>query len=137
VTRTGKPSPCTPFPEPAHRLSGLVAGEAIAAGDVVYIKSSDGKVWLATGAANNEAADALGMAPAAASVGEAVSVYWACRFNYGPNVAGTATLPGRPLFLSGTVPGGLADAASVGGLLPFAIALDNGRIQIVDAGQAY
>ena len=49
VTKTGTPTVSSPVPLPNNSVAGLVAGEAIAAGDACYIKGSDGKVWLALG----------------------------------------------------------------------------------------
>lgn len=127
VTRTGTPTISTPFPGKEHFIVGLKAGEAIAGGDAVYIKS-DGLVWKATGAAANAAAVCVGFAAMAASVGEAVTVARGVMFGYGPNVAGTPTAAGAPLYLSGTAPGGLADAASTGGTAAIAYAVGDGRI---------
>jgi beta-glucosidase-like glycosyl hydrolase len=90
------------------KCTGLIAGEAIAAGDAVYIKS-DGKVWRATGAAVAPAAVVRGFALIAAQVGEAVTFAWDVRLRYG-----AALTPGASYYLSGTVVGGLADAASTG-----------------------
>jgi hypothetical protein len=90
------------------KISGPVAGEAIAKGDWVYMKS-DGKWWIATGAAANAAAKAKGMAMAAASANEAVSVAgpgWRWQYATGLTI-------GAQYFL-GTA-GLLADAATTGG----------------------
>lgn len=98
------------------KVTGLLAGEAIAQGDLVYLKS-DGKWWIATGAAATAPALAVGMAMLPASVGEAVTVAlpgW--RWQYS-----TGLTPGARYFL-GTA-GLLADAATTGGDAPIAIAL--------------
>jgi hypothetical protein len=130
VTKTGTPTVSTAAPIGAeHRLTGLTAGEEIAAGDAVYIKASDGLVYKATGAAANEAARVAGFAPTPASAGEAVSIYRGMNVAYGPKVAAVAVNPGTPLYLSGTVAGGLADAASTGGTIAIAYVIDtDGRI---------
>lgn len=129
VTKTGTPSICTPYPAKEHLITGLIAGESLAAADAVYIKAADGLVWKATGAANDALARVVGFVTKAASVGEACTIAHHVNFAYGPNVSGTASAPGAPLFLSGTVAGGLADAASTGGLLAIAVVLDtDGRI---------
>lgn len=128
VSKTGTPSISTPWPTPEHIVSGLLAGEAIAGGDACYIKASDGKIWKATGAAANEAARVAGFAAKAASAGEAVTLFHGVNFGYGPNVAGTPSANGAPLFLSGTVAGGLADAASTGGTVAIAWVIDSSRI---------
>ena len=124
VAKSGTPSPCSPLPSWEHRISGLLAGEAIAAGDACYIKS-DGKIWKATGAAANAAAKVNGFAAAAAAVGEAVSLYTNCRFHYGASLT-----PGTVYYLSGTAAGGLDTAASTGGTTPIAQAIDDTRIQV-------
>lgn len=129
VTKTGTPSISTPFPGKEHFIVGLLAGEAIAGGDAVYVKS-DGLIWKATGAAANAAAVVCGFACMAASVGEAVTVARQMHMQYGPNVSGTPSTPGAPLYLSGTVAGGLADAASTGGTAPIAYVIGDGRIYL-------
>lgn len=131
VTKGTSPSPSTLVPGHDKMICGLLAGEAIAAGDLVYIKSSDGKVWKATGAAANEAARVEGMAPESASAGEAVSIYRNMEFGYKPLVGGNPVAVGATLFLSGTVPGGLADAASTGDAVGVATVIDaDGRIRV-------
>lgn len=131
VTRTGNPTMCSPHTGGIGSTAGLLAGEDLVAGDVVYIKASDGKLWKATGAAANEAARVVGMIQVAAKAGEAVTYWEAVRFAYGPKISGTPVNPGVPLYLSGTVAGGLADAASTGGLVPVAYVVDtDGRIKL-------
>lgn len=122
VTLTGTPSLSTTVPCPAHHISGLLAGEAIFAGALVYIKS-DGKVWLATGAAANAAAKVAGMALQAAAVGEACSIYYDVNVRYGAGLT-----PGAQLFLS---TGGLiVDAATTGGTAPIGFVIDATRIRV-------
>jgi hypothetical protein len=108
------------------QISGKLAGEAIAKGDACCIKS-DGKVWKADASAADELARFVGLAPDAAAVNEAVSVYSA------PSVwdyaAGTLT-PGAPIYLSATA-GALADAAGTGHPTPVAQAIDAYRIRLV------
>jgi hypothetical protein len=125
VSKSGTPSLCSPVPPPNNRISGLLAGEAIAAGDCCYIKT-DGKAWLATGAANNAAAKVAGWAAQAASVGEAVTLMFDVNFNYGASLT-----PGARYYLSGSTAGGLVDTASTGGLTPIAFALDTTRIHVM------
>lgn len=111
ITKSGTPSPCTPLLQPLQRLSELVAGEAVAAGDACYIKS-DGKVWRSTGAAANAAAKVDGFAAMAAGVSQPVTLITESNWYYGGTEAMT---PGARLFLSGANAGQLADAASTGG----------------------
>lgn len=129
---TAAPSPVNLVTGRENSIGGLYAGEAIAAGDVVYIKASDGKVWKCTGAAANEAAEAWGMAPGPASAGDPVSIWFNQAFGYKPLVGGSPKGAGAKLYVSGTVAGGLADVASVGGTKPVARVIDtDGRIYVL------
>jgi len=120
ITKSGTPSPCTPLIPPLQRLSELVAGEAIAAGDACYVKS-DGKVWRSTGAAANAAAKVDGFAAMAAGVNQPVTLITESNWYYG----GVEALnPGARLFLSGANAGQLADAASTGGTAPVGYVID-------------
>jgi hypothetical protein len=74
VSKSGTPSLSSDLVPQNNTTTGLLAGEAIAAGDACYIKS-DGKIWLATGAAANAAARVVGVAAQAAAVGEAVTLF--------------------------------------------------------------
>jgi hypothetical protein len=105
-------------------LAGLLAGEAIAAGDACYVKS-DGKVWLSTGAAANAAAKVDGWAAEACAVGEAVTIFFDVNFRYGAGLT-----PGARLYVSGTTGGALADAASTGGTAPVGFVVDATRIHV-------
>lgn len=124
VTLTGVPSLTTPTPCSAHRVgSGLLAGEAIAAGQLCYIKS-DGKAWLSNGTAATAPAQCAGMALQAAAVGEAVSLYTDVDVRYGAGLT-----PGAKLFVSAT-PGTISDAATTGGTAPIGVVIDATRIRI-------
>jgi hypothetical protein len=110
LTRGTGISPATYQPPYNAQRASHIAGEALTAGDMVYLKS-DGKVWKATGAAANAAALAIGMVLKDYPVGdEGVTVWKDITVNYG-----TGYTPGARLYVSGTVAGGLADAASTGG----------------------
>lgn len=122
IAKSGVPSLASFGLDPNDKLTGLIAGEAIAAGDACYI-NSNGQVYRATGAAANAAAVVRGFAAVAAQSGEAVTLLWDVRFRYGAGLT-----PGKSLYLSGTVVGGLADAASVGGTSPVAYCVDATRI---------
>lgn len=50
IAKSGTPSITTAAPPTNCSLSGLFTGEAVAAGDACYIKSSDGKIYKSTGA---------------------------------------------------------------------------------------
>ena len=120
------PSLATLHPPTNTTLSGLLAGEAIAQGDFCYVKGSDGKVWRCTGAANTAPAKPMGVAATSASVGEAITLYHSVLMVYG-----TGLTPAAKYFISGTVAGGLADAASTGGLTAVAWAFDATRIWVM------
>lgn len=131
IVRTGVPSPATRAPGHECFTSGLFAGVAIAAGDACYIKGSDGTVNLADGTAADEKAIVAGYAMKAASIGEAVTLGRGFNLAYGPKIVTTPVSPGVPLYLSATVPGGLADAATTGGINPVAYVVDtDGRMFI-------
>lgn len=125
IAKSGTPSLSTALPGPENTIGGLLAGEAIAAGDACYIKN-DGKVWRATGAAANAAARVRGFAAREASSGEAVTLLRDVTFRYGAGLT-----PGADVFLSGTVDGGLADAASTGGTDAIGFVVDATRIRLV------
>lgn len=125
VAKSGTPSICSQTPGREHQISGLVAGEAIAAGDACYIKAADGFVWLSTGAAANAAAKVRGFASSAAQVGEAVSLWFGLDWNYGAGLT-----PGADLFLSAATAGALADAATTGGTAPVGFVVDATRVHL-------
>lgn len=122
IAKSGVPSVSTPTPDASHRLSGLISGDTIGAGDACYVNSA-GAVMRATGAAANTAAQVHGWAAQAAAVGESITLL----FNVGVRYAAALT-PGTRYYLSGTVAGGIADAASTGGTAPIAFAIDATRI---------
>ena len=129
VAKVGTPSYSSLTPPQGATIVGLFAGETIAPGDACYIRAADGLVLMATGAANNAAADVAGFSFGAASVGDPITLVDQGNFRYGSNFA-----PSTKLFLSGTVPGGLADAASTGGLAPIAVTIDATRIRLLQSG---
>ncbi len=124
VTKVGTPSLSTTVPCSAHQISGLKAGEALAAGDLVYIKS-DGKVWKSTGAGVNAAAKVRGMVLVATALDEACSIYHDVNVRYGSGLT-----PGADLFVSGATAGLIVDAASTGGTAPIGYVIDATRIRI-------
>jgi hypothetical protein len=125
IAKSGSPSLSTIGPMPgSNKLPTLSAGEAIAAGDACYVKS-DGKVWRSNGAAVAAAAKVDGYAPMDCPSGEAITLFFHVVFRYGAGLT-----PGTRYFLSGTVLGGLADAASTGGTTPIGFAVDATRIYL-------
>lgn len=132
VSKTGTPTLSTPAARPPETITGLLAGEAVAGGDAVYLKTSDGKFWKTLSAAVAEAAEGIGLVCTAASADEAVTVARfgsGLMFAYGPNVAGTPTPAGNLLYI-GAVAGSLANAASTGGVNAVAMAMGDGRIML-------
>jgi hypothetical protein len=126
IAKSGTPSLCSVLPPQSQTVSGLLAGEAIAAGDLCYIKS-DGKVWRTNGTALNAAADAIGMAAQAAGVNGPVTLYFDVNFYYGAGLT-----PGAKYYAS-TTAGALSDAATTGGLKVVAYAIDATRIHVKQA----
>ena len=105
-------------PATTNKITGMLAGELLAKGDAVYMKS-DGRWWKATGAAADALAKMKGLAGTAASAGEAVTVVgpgW--RWKYGAGLT-----PGAQYFL-GTA-GLLGDAATTGGTSVVAVAVSD------------
>lgn len=129
IAKSGTPSYSSVVPSQALTLNGLLAGETIAAADACYIKAADGRVWKATGAAANAAALVAGFALGPAIAGDPVTLVDTGNIRYGATLTISALL-----YLSGTVAGGLADAASTGGLTPIAVAIDATRIRILTSG---
>lgn len=125
VAKVGAPSICSVLPPATNRLNELLAGEAIAAGDVLYVKN-DGKVWKATGAAANAAALYAGVAATAASVNEPVTPVFGCCMRYG-----TGLTPGTRYFVSVTA-GAIDDAATTGGTVAVGFAVDDTRIYFLN-----
>jgi hypothetical protein len=126
LTKSGTPTVCTVLPDAGERLGTFEAGEAIAAGDACLIAST-GKVLLSNGAVADANALIMGWAGHEAALGEPVTLWANVNFNY----AATSTTPGKLYYLSGTVEGGLVDAASTGGVRPCAIGLTGGRIRVL------
>lgn len=112
-----------------HIIAGFLAGEDIAEGKLCYVKASDSLVYLATGAAANEAAGAWGMNQEAASAGEAITIYHGVVFGYKPLVGGSPAATNALLYLS--TAGDLQTTASTGDAVGVVRVLDaDGRIFI-------
>ena len=123
VAKSGTPSLAS-VTNQVNSLAGLLAGEAIAAGDCCYIKGSDGKVYKSDGTASNAAAEVHGWAANAASIGEAVTLVWDVRIRYGAGLT-----PGTKLYVA-TTPGTLVDGATTGGTKPVGFVVDATRIHV-------
>jgi hypothetical protein len=123
LAKSGTPSLAALLPQQNTQLAGLLAGEAIAAGDLCYIKS-DGKIWRSNGTAANAAAVCIGIALEACNTGEACTIMWNVNMRYGAGLT-----PGAKLFVSATA-GAIDDAATTGGTAPIGYVVDATRIHI-------
>ena len=112
----------------APQITGNVyAGEDLDPMAPCYIKASDGKVYMTNGTAANEAAKFDGFTPVAYKAGQAVTLFGVgFRGRYS---AGTLT-PGQNLF-AGTTKGELADAATTGGTVAIARAINANDIRVI------
>ena len=133
IKRSGTPSVLWVIPLPTNRISGVLAGEDIVAGDACHI---DDNVWVyrSIGAVAGAAADVRGFATADVRRGEAVTLAFDVTIRYGVSLP-----PSDGLYLSATVPGGLADSPSPGGPTPVAYVVDATRIHVLqseDTGSA-
>ncbi len=113
----------TAVPPTTSRLPGLVAGETLAEGDVVYIKASDGKLYKAL-AENSEKRFAVGLAGEAASAGQPCTILRNLTVGYGSGLT-----PGAKVYVSGATAGAIADAATATyGTSPIGFCMDAKRI---------
>ena len=127
IRRTGPPTILSALTLAANRISGSAAGESIRAGDACYL-SGDGRVYRSLGAARGEAADVRGFAMADAAPAGAVTLAFDVTMRYGEDLP-----PGESLYLSGTVPGGLADFPSPGISQPVAFVVDATAIHVLQS----
>lgn len=135
ITKSGAPSLATPQPARESTTNGYAAGP-IAAGDACYVSGDAGngmaQVTRATGAAArtgnpNDPAIVEGFAAGDASLGDPVTLYRNnVHMHYGAGLA-----VGTPLYLSGTVPGGLDTAPSLGGTVSIAKAITTSVIRCI------
>jgi len=123
IAKSGTPSLSSVLPGQDKTISGLLAGEAIAAGDACYIKS-DGKIWKSDGTSANAAAKVDGFAACASAVGEAVTLVFDVNFRYGAGMT-----PGARIYLM-TTAGLISDAATTGGTAPIGFVVDATRIRV-------
>ena len=133
---TTNPTLSTPWPSAESLITGLYAGEDLGFADVVYLKQSDNKVWKATGAAANAAARAIGFTTNRCKAGDPITLIRkgsGVMIGYQPIISAAAAPAAARLYLSGTVPGGLADAASTGGTEILAWVVGDGRICVDSA----
>jgi hypothetical protein len=116
IAKSGVPSLATALPPQNEQIPGLLAGEAIAGGDLCTI-AANGTV-MKTAAAG---ATVHGVAAFQAQVGQAVTLYRNVRFGYGAGLT-----PGTIVRVSPTVAGAIDDAGA-GTIVGFVV--DATRIQ--------
>ncbi len=105
-----------------HKITGLIAGEAIAALSACYIDAADGLVYEAV-----DGDGCHGFAPVAYRVGQAVTLYGpGATFDYS-----TSMIPGAVLYLSASVAGGLDTAGTGSNHPPVALCLNATDIQVL------
>lgn len=123
LTKVGLPSLASALPPQNSQIAGLLAGEAIACGDLCYIKS-DGKIWRSNGTAATAPAACVGIALEACAVGEAVTVMHDVNMRYGSGLT-----PGAKIYVSATA-GAIDDAPTTGGTAPIGYVVDATRIHV-------
>lgn len=127
ITKNGSPSISSTLPPQNQTIVGYCVGEDIGAGDACYIDPTTRLILRCDGSANDGIKNrVLGFAAkdALAAQVEPLTLYTQCTWGYGKNLT-----PG-PVFLSGSVNGGLADAASAGGLAPCGYIVDSKQIHL-------
>lgn len=115
----------TTLPGGGDRVGSFICADAVIAGDACYLNSS-GQIKQSSGAAATAAAQVHGWAAEDHSIGETCALWGQINLGYG---VPSGTTPGTQLYLSSTVAGGLADAATTGGVTACALVLTGGRIR--------
>ena len=111
-------------------LTDVVAGETLAIAAPCYIKSSDGKVYMSTGAATNEAAEVMGFTPKAYVTNEPVTLFGVgALFHYSDDFSAGTVSPGDLLYLTSTA-GALGPSTSSGDATGTAVVIDNKHIAV-------
>jgi len=118
IVKVGTPALVSPIGGATPRFEGALAGEALGALDACYIRTTDGRVYrsLNAGTPYNGVTGGVppstthGFTTAPAAAGDRVTLVYGVQAAYGAGLT-----PTTPLYLSGTVPGGLADVAPTPG----------------------
>lgn len=114
--------------EHAPQIADLVAGENLLAGAPVYIKSSDGKVYMSNGTAANEAAECVGFTARAAVARQKITIFGkGVRFRYSDG----ALTPGDKYYI-GTTAGRLDTATTTGDNVGVAQAITASDIRVIN-----
>lgn len=127
ITRSANASGDTTHLIKVPQISGdLYAGEALDPAAPCYIKASDGLVYMSNGAVANEAAKVDGFTARAVAAGQPVTLYGiGARFGYGSGLT-----PGANFYLGATA-GRLDTAATTGGLVPIARAINATDLRVI------
>lgn len=109
------------------QISGdIYAGETLDPVAPCYIKAADGLVYMSNGTAANEAAKFDGFTARKVEAGQPVTLYGiGGRFGYGSGLT-----PGAPYFVGATA-GRLDTAATIGGLVAIARAINATDIRVI------
>jgi len=99
LVKSGTPSLASALPDASQKITGLLAGEAIAVGDVCYIAAA-GTIFRSNGTAATAPAKCDGMAVVAAAIGEAVTLIHDVNVRYGATLT-----PGARYYVSATAGG--------------------------------
>lgn len=118
IAKAGTPTLVSPIDAATPRFDAVMAGEALGALDACYIRTTDGRVYRSLDAGTPYAGATGGVPPqtvhgfatAAANPGDRVTLVYGVQAAYGAGLT-----PQAPLYLSASVPGGLADEAPVAG----------------------
>jgi hypothetical protein len=111
----------TPLPNYNSMIAGLAAGEALATGDVIYIKS-DGTVWRADGSTGTAKNVVRAIAIRDVLTGQKVTLARSVRVTY---CDASGLTPGAEIYLSASVLGGLDTATSTNCTSPVAFAISD------------
>lgn len=124
IIRVGRPTLSTGVPPSNARAAGLRAGEKLLAGQLFYIKASNGRAYraLAAGAAD-ERSNARGVVAEETEVGKGVTMLR--NVNIGLS---SGLTPGANLYVSAVTPGEFADAPGYANAPAVAFCFDDTRI---------
>lgn len=126
LTRVAQASGDTTHLQKVPQISGdLYAGEALDAVAACRV-AADGLVYMSNGTANDANARFTGFTPRAVAAGQPVTLYrLGARFRYGSGLT-----PGALYFVAATA-GRLDTAATTGGLVAIAEAINSTDIQVI------
>jgi hypothetical protein len=130
IAKTLTPSLSSVEPPQNDTVPGLLAGEAIAPGDCCYVKS-DGTVWRTNGTAATAPALYCGiyLGSSNVAVGEGLTLFANVTVRYSAGLT-----PGTRYFVSATA-GAIDDAATTGGTVAVAYAVDATQIHFFPVGR--